>query len=344
MSFAAWTDIEGLHQVVKSYRLGNERAGYPLPTVPYRGKIKIDGTNAGVRKEPNGTVVAQSRTQDITVQNDNCGFAAWVEREADFFRGLPSPEGATDVYFGEWCGKGIQKGCAIQKVDGRFFVVFAIQRTTAKGEVGLLVDPAAIEKVLGIPRPEGDRTTPWNIRVLPWATEEFTIDFADREGLEKAATTINDLVLELEPCDPWVKDVFGVEGVCEGLVYYPITDWVKQGFYEDREKVTRPMFKAKGEKHRVKAAKTAVQVDTEVLASVGEFVAAFVTEPRCEQGVTNSGTVEIKNLGGFLKWMCTDVEKESKAELEAAGLDWKQVSGAVQKAARDWYLPRARAI
>lgn len=336
--FSAWTDIEGLHQVVQAYRLGNERAGYPLPKVTYRGKIKLDGTNAGVRIEPDGRVVAQSRTTDITVTNDNCGFAAWVLQNEEYFRGLQSPVGGTVVIYGEWCGKGIQKGCAIQQVSGRYFVVFAIQETQGE-ETRLLVEPY---RIMYASFAKG--TAPEAVHILPWATEEFTIDFADQADLEAKANEINELVLKLEPCDLWVKEVFGVEGVCEGLVYYPITEAVRDGSMEKRDAITRPMFKAKGEKHRVKVAKTAVQVDPDVLASIEEFVSAFVTEPRCEQGVTNSGAIEMKNVGSFLKWLCVDVEKESKAELEASGLEWKQVSTAVQRAARDWYLAKARSI
>lgn len=331
----SWTEIEVLHQVVKSYRLGNERAGYPIPKVTFRGKVKLDGTNAGVRIDPGGQVTAQSRSTDLTVQSDNCGFAAWVKENEEYFRGLHIP-GQIVVVFGEWCGKGIQKGCAIQKVEGKHLVVFAIHQGI--GETSRLqVEPDRLAKILlskeGAP-----------VKVLPWATEEFTIDFADEADLQQKAAAINQQVLDFEPCDPWVKETFGIEGVCEGLVYYPVTEAVKLGQMEDRGAICRPMFKAKGEKHRVKVAKTAVQVDADVLSSIEEFVTAFVSEPRCEQGVTNSGPVEMKNLGSFLKWFCMDVEKESKVELEASGLEWKQVAGAVQKAAREWYLSKARSV
>ena len=33
---------------------------------------------------------------------------------------------------------------------------------------------------------------------------------------------INETILQVEECDPFVKDVFGVSGMGEGLVYVPI--------------------------------------------------------------------------------------------------------------------------
>lgn len=336
MFHISWTEIEGLHQVVKAYRLGNERAGYPLPKVTYRGKIKLHGTNAGVLVE-NGVVTAQSRTSVITPGDDNCGFAAWVKENEELFRDRARP-GFITVFFGEWCGPGIQKGCAIHQIGRKAFCIFAIhfvENRNQETKSYLITDPGEIESNFFWDI-EGSN----DIFILPWATELVTLNFADADDLQAKAEAINEVVLEIEACDPWVKRVFGIEGVGEGLVYYPIWDHP----YQLREECTRPMFKAKGEKHRVKKAPRAVQVDTEVLSSIDEFTAAFVTEPRCEQGVTNSGSIEMKNIGAFLKWLCMDVEKESKAELEASGLEWKQVAGAVQKAARDWYLAKARAI
>jgi hypothetical protein len=99
------------------------------------------------------------------------------------------------------------------------------------------------------------------------------------------------------------------------------------------------MFKAKGQKHRVKESKQAVQVSPDVLASVEEFARVFVTEARCRQGLTVacSGEASPKNTGNFMKWIVGDVEKESKDDLDASGLTFKQVVAAVQRLSREWY-------
>ena len=106
------------------------------------------------------------------------------------------------------------------------------------------------------------------------------------------------------------------------------------------------MYKAKGDKHKVKKEKQAVVVDVEVVKSIQQFVEVFVTENRCKQGlnVACNDQLDRKLTGQFLKWMNQDVEKESKVELEAANLKWDDVKSAVQKAAQKWWLEKTGKI
>lgn len=67
---------------------------------------KIDGTNASVWvDEVTGEVRAASRNRFITPENDNFGFAKWVEANKEELRTL-----GHGVHFGEWWGSGIQRG------------------------------------------------------------------------------------------------------------------------------------------------------------------------------------------------------------------------------------------
>lgn len=59
---------------------------FPSGTV-WRPKVKLHGTNAAVRFEPNGTIVPQSQNRDLTVDADNNGFAACVRRHDVYWRG-----------------------------------------------------------------------------------------------------------------------------------------------------------------------------------------------------------------------------------------------------------------
>lgn len=82
----------------------------PFPKIPRLtgGMViteKIDGTNAAVVITDDGQVLAQSRTRFVTPENDNYGFAAWVEGEKDTLKLL-----GPGVHFGEWWGQGIQRG------------------------------------------------------------------------------------------------------------------------------------------------------------------------------------------------------------------------------------------
>ena len=78
---------------------------------------KIDGTNACVIVTEDGEVAAQSRTRIITPEQDNFGFAAWVQEHADELRAL-----GAGYHFGEWYGKGIQRTYGL---DERRFALFS---------------------------------------------------------------------------------------------------------------------------------------------------------------------------------------------------------------------------
>jgi len=97
----------------------------PFPKVPrWQRPItiteKIDGTNASVRVYEDGTVRAGSRTRWITPENDNFGFARWVQQHAEELRGL-----GVGHHFGEWWGVGIQRGYDMHE---RVFSLFNVAR------------------------------------------------------------------------------------------------------------------------------------------------------------------------------------------------------------------------
>ena len=69
---------------------------------------KIDGTNAQIVITEDGQIRAGSRTRWITPADDNFGFAAWVEEHRDELLTL-----GPGRHFGEWWGRGIQRGYGI---------------------------------------------------------------------------------------------------------------------------------------------------------------------------------------------------------------------------------------
>lgn len=81
---------------------------------------KIDGTNAQVCVTEDGQVLAGSRTRWITPQDDNFGFAAWVEQHADELRSLGQGR-----HYGEWWGAGIQRNYGLSE---RRFSLFNVAR------------------------------------------------------------------------------------------------------------------------------------------------------------------------------------------------------------------------
>lgn len=84
---------------------------------------KLDGTNAQVIVTRDGRVGAASRNRLITPEEDNFGFAAWVQANADELRKL-----GPGRHFGEWYGRGIQRGYGL---DTRRFALFNAGRWRA---------------------------------------------------------------------------------------------------------------------------------------------------------------------------------------------------------------------
>lgn len=313
--FSPFPSIESFHNVVRLTKSYPHLAKDPIS---YRGKIKLHGTNAGV-KIHNGKVTAQSRTQFIDEKNDNAGFAKWVKSKESFFSSISTQE---ITIFGEWCGPGIMKGTAINQIDRKIFAIFCVVvGSGSEDDNAVIYEPETIRTLI----PHDD-----DVYVLPWYGDRFTVDFYG--DLATIVESLNKVVSQVEPEDPWVKSTFGISGTAEGVVYYPSVNekcW--------RKLYSNFAFKAKGEKHKVVQTKESVQIDPEVVASVNEFVKLFVTEARVEQGISVVGA-DVKNTGNFLKWFNTDVQKESVAELEASGLTWSAVQGAVQNSARKAFM------
>lgn len=86
---------------------------------------KIDGTNATVYVDDDGRVFAGSRSRWITVSDDNFGFAAWVQRNADELRGL-----GPGLHRGEWWGAGINRRYGLTE---KRFSLFNVQRWALHG-------------------------------------------------------------------------------------------------------------------------------------------------------------------------------------------------------------------
>jgi tRNA-binding EMAP/Myf-like protein len=324
-----WPSIELLHHVRAGMRSTAELQGTPLPRVAYRAKVKLDGTNAAVQIHPDGSVLAQSRSQILGAGSDNMGFGGWVAKHSAYFAALSREQ--LLVVFGEWCGQGIQKRAAISQIGRKVFVVFAVQLGAGTSAPARMeVEPARLRELL----PEHP-----DVFVLPWIDASFELDFADDERARREAERISAEVDRIELEDPWVRAWFGVQGLGEGIVLYP---HLNGEAVVDRQRLSELMFKAKGEKHQTVRQKKAAQLEPEVAHGIQAFVELVLPEPRLEQGITEActGTPDMKQVGAFLKWIAHDVQKECSAELAAAGLTWQQANRAVSDKARSWFRER----
>lgn len=96
---------------------------------------KIDGSNAAIGVLDDGTVYAQSRKKLITPEADNFGFARWVDTNKDVLQVLLGP----GLHFGEWWGRGIQRGYGL---EGKQFSLFNTSRWEGlEHEIGINTVP-----------------------------------------------------------------------------------------------------------------------------------------------------------------------------------------------------------
>ena len=346
MTFTAFQDIEGLHNVVKGYRLPYETTRFE---VTYAAKVKLHGTNAGYRVDlETGEFKVMKRSGFITPQGDNFGFATWVDANkpeleqwvrmavddhAQWVQGITHVE-----VWGEWVGLGVQKGVALANLDKKIFAPFMVILVVGDDR-HKLIEPNMVGMFIPPVHPQ--------IQLIEFEPFLFTFDFIGRQAVIKSEKHItlealNEKVEEVDKACPWSLKYFGAEGPGEGYVLYPIHIFEQQGPTYSNSitgdfDYSRLMFKAKGEGHKVVKNKAAVIIDPEKVAKFSDFAEKFVTEARCLQGVQAVGGLDIKKMGEFLKWIGNDIIKESEDELEVSGMQWKDVAKSVNGKASNWF-------
>lgn len=329
-----WTSIESFYNVRKTIQKYGVHAG---SIVTYRAKVKLHGACAAFSIDDNDTLRTYSRTALITPNNDFCGFSQWVETHRERLLALHRP-GVNIIVYGEWAGKGIQKGVAASQVE-RFFAVFAARLATPEdpeNDVFITEPDELMTYVQGIP----------GCYVLPWFNncEEFVVPWeADSDSFRDVIDRMNQHIVDIEACDPWINATFGVKGIGEGLVFYPVSK--QHDSYADFSYLS---FKGKGEKHKTIVHAAPVQAEPTVIEGLDEFVRNVLPQSRLEQGVraTNDGSdiAMMVNLGSFLKWIGLDLEKETAHELLVSGLDRKVVYKKCNEYARNWFMNESRKL
>lgn len=298
----------------------------PLPTVKFKGTIKLHGTNGGIGYALDSKELwVQTRRESITVENDNYNFANYIESNREFFlktfddiatKGRAAGiDFETVMLYGEWVGKGIQKGVAISLLEKSFFV-FGIKLLNGESHEWMKLEDFIISS------PEQSLYV-----ITDYPTYEVDIDFSNPQ---QAVDRMTAWVDEVEKECPVAK-AFGLSGVGEGIVF--------TGHFKDE----RYIFKVKGEKHSTVKTKVRIEIDPEKLKSINSFIDYAVTENRLEQGVTEvfgEGEMDIRQMGAFLKWVANDVMAEESDMLVENSLEVKDVTKRISNKARTWFLEK----
>lgn len=303
-------------------------ASVPLPSITFRGTVKLHGTNAGLGFFPSVGVWAQSRNRVLTLDKDNSGFCAFVVKQKDALSAMcvsllaelkdDEKNTALDdqhqqelVVFGEWCGGNIQAKVGINGLP-LMFVVFEVKY----GHRWLGCD---FPSVRGKALPEGV------YNILDFPTFEMEVDFQAPEQSQNAFVKMTETV---EACCP-VASFFGrQEGKScttgEGIVW--------RGIFQGE-----PLrFKVKGEKHAGSKVKKLATVAPEKMSSIKQFVEYAVTENRLTQGLEHVKH-ERADTRKFIRWVREDVFKEESDTLSASGLTEADVATSLQRAASHWF-------
>lgn len=318
MQHYPYPEIQQFRNTIKTVRERASHAGVPLPTITFKGSVKLHGTNASVVFPGDGTFYAQSRSRVISVEDDNHGFAKYVESNKENFQVLADFFGGPTVVYGEWFGQGIQGGVAVSNLP-KTFIIFAVKfLDTDEWQSGWhILGFAALAN---------------HTSIFHFPTFEVSIDFNCPELTQNYLREITEAVEKECP----VGKAFGISGVGEGVVWSPLP--------HETFNTNGLMFKVKGEKHSESKVKTLAPVDVEKLNSIRELVDHILTEHRLEKKldslIEQGYTLDIKHTGVYLKIVGSDIYKEESDTIEASGLSSNEVMSEVNKRAKKFWMEK----
>jgi len=300
------------------------------PTLTFKGTVKIHGTNSGVSYNSTNGMYFQSRKNVITPQKDNAGFAFWADSKRDVFTDLINKiieenkidtSKQTITIYGEWAGKGIQKGIAVAELPKSFYL-FGVK--ISEPEVDAYWIPC--EKI-------GNDLQEHNIHNI-YDFETFLVDI-DFKHPEIAQNGIVELTIAVENECPVAKQL-GVSGIGEGIVFSHVSDRYKL------------MFKSKGEKHSKSKVKTIKEVDVTKLELIQNVVDKVTPEWRLEQflvetfDLQNGGEITRKKMGDYIRAVINDVMKEDSDIISDAGLEPNDVNKVISTKVRDYFFKKEK--
>jgi hypothetical protein len=218
--------------------------------------------------------------------------------------------------YGEWAGKGIQKGVGVSQLDKAFYV-FGAKVSNPQDEVfnSYWIDSSGV------------RNTECRIfNVEDYETYSIDVDFNMPQIAQNKFGEITEKVENECP----ISKAFGIDnGLGEGVVWS----------VEYKGSVHR--FKVKGDKHSVTRVKKLASVDVEKLKTIQEFINYSVTENRFNQAIENvfgKGDLDVKKMGDFIRWFVKDIASEEMDTMVENGLEPKDVNKHISTRVREMFF------
>lgn len=283
-------------------------------------KIKLHGANIAIRHSK-GEWSLQGRNNVLSLSDDLFSVCKELRLPTDMSYNYDF------LIYGEWAGPGCAKDPdVVGEISQKTFFPFAVacacngvfdNESLANNEVEVFTKPAIIQDFLNNAY-KGD--VPENIKVLPYMTDlTVTIRAFDPDHNKREFERVMSAVAQIGKSDPYIKEVFGIDGRGEGMVYIQDVMEVPAG--------KMPMlFKVKTEHHDV-VKRAAVKHEVVIPEGVAEFVENFFTRQRVEQMAFENGNLEIclKNAGPLIKFTIQDALKEGANEIEVGNLNTKDI-------------------
>ena len=295
------------------------------PTLTFKGTVKLHGTNASVCFNSENGFWIQSRQNIITIEKDNAGFAFFAESHKIQLCSLlddliDENQIDTKVYtvsiYGEWAGKGIQKGVGISQLDKAFYV-FGVKVSKPQDEEfnAYWIDSSNV------------RNAECRIfNVEDYETYSIDVDF---NMPQLAQNKFGEITEKVENECP-ISKAFGIDnGLGEGVVWS----------VEYKDSVHR--FKVKGDKHSVTKVKKLASVDVEKLKTIQDFINYSVTENRFNQAIENvfgKEDLDVKKMGDLIRWFLKDVASEEMDTMVENGLEPKDVNKYISTKVREMFF------
>ena len=291
-----------------------------LPTITFTGSIKTHGTNASVCYNHNNGMWYQNRKNIITIGRDNAGFAFFADSRKEVLKNhiqLLATSNQIDlnentiVIYGEFIGKGIQRGVAVSELDKRLIVF------------GVKVAPH-----------DEERESFW-VSCEPVKSHKDDIYNKHDFGEYKININFNEPKLSQNKIINMTKEVerecpvgkfFNVSGVGEGIVF---TASYKGNNYR---------FKSKGDKHSKSKVKKLKVVDEILERRIIETVNAITHAWRIDQAVDEvcGDEFDIKMMGDIIRWVLNNTYEEEREIIIESNLEPKQMNGRISKIIRDY--------
>ncbi len=358
MKFISYPSTEQFRSVVKKVREKTQFNGYDeekkeviwnkdvkLPTLIFKGTVKLHGTQGAVVQFPDGTIQYQSRKNIVTLEKDNAGFAFFCNSRKDLFEKIFKDirknvkDSKIISLYGEFFGGNIQKNVMINGIP-KSFALFGVK-------VSEVINDELVSEWLEYSFLLEDEFKENNIYdVNDFKTYSIEIDFNDNVKLAEAQNEMLKLTTEVGDLCP-VGSILNPENDCktgEGIVW--------KSYYKGE----RLVFKTKDERHSkgTGKVKTLKPVDEELENKKRTFVNEIAcTESRLNQMFTeivhseyngDEQLITMKDMGAYLKLIHKDIIKENSEDLVEQGLEPKTINSMVSKVARDYFKDRLDVI